>query len=100
MKHSVRKSGRWQYAAMAAAGLWLAVSPWSFGYRENASALAACVGFGVALASLALGSLLKPRPWEHWLAAVAGLVIASAPWLLGFAAEAAAARNAEAVGLV
>ena len=79
---------------------WLFVSPWVLGFGGNAAARVGCVGLGVALAAIAAGALLKPRPWEHWLAAVAGLVIASAPWLLGFAAEGAAARNAEAVGLV
>jgi hypothetical protein len=100
MKHTALKLDRSQYAVVAAAGLWLAVSPWIFGFEQSASALAACVALGPALAALAVGAMLKPRAWVHWLAVVLGLVIASAPWLFGFAGESAAARNAEAVGLV
>lgn len=100
MKNKTLKFGRWPYAVMAAAGAWLAVSPWIFDFAQSASVPAACVALGAALAAIAVGAMAKPKPWEHWVAAVLGLVIASAPWLMGFAGELAAARNAQAVGLV
>lgn len=92
---------RWQDVLVALLGAWFAVSPWVLDLHEVDTAIvAASVALGPTLLALAVGALVAPRRWEHWTQAAVAVGIAASPWLLGFADDSVAWRNAVAVGLL
>jgi hypothetical protein len=89
----------WQDAAIGLLGAWFAVSPWVLDLQHDTAILATIVAMGLALVLLAIGSFVAPRAWEHWAQAAIGAGAAASPWLLGYAEDTLAWRNAVAVGL-
>ena len=89
----------WQDGVIGLIGAWFAVSPWVLDLQHNTAVLATSVAMGVALVLMAIGSFVAPRAWEHWAEAAIGAGAAISPWLLGFADDTLAWRNAVAVGL-
>lgn len=92
-------TARWQEWASFVLGLWLAMSPWIFGYSDDQHAATANAAFlGIALA---LGSHFEASLDEcsaEWLNLAAGLWLVAAPFVLGFSAAAVATANSIAVG--
>jgi hypothetical protein len=92
-------TARWQEWASFVLGLWLAVSPWIFGYADDqhaATANAAFVGIALALGSHFEASLDECS--AEWLNLAGGLWLIAAPFVLGFSAAGVAAANSIAVG--
>src|SRR3954463_14781810 len=89
----------WQFVVVGLLGAWFAISPWVLNLQDTRNILATGVLLGLALIASAIASLMKPRPPEKWIVAAVGLLTAVAPWLVRFASDHVATRNAEAVGL-
>jgi len=92
-------TARWQEWAGFALGLWLAMSPWIFGYADSqhaATGNAAFMGIALALGSHFLLSVDATS--AEWLQLAAGAWLAAAPFFLGFATTAIPAVNCIAVG--
>lgn len=90
----------WQDAAVALLGLWFAGSPWVLDLTHSTPAVAASLALGLALVAMAIGALLVPHQWERWATAALGAGAAASPWLLGYAGDTVAWRNAVATGLL
>lgn len=90
---------RWQEWASFALGLWLAMSPWIFGYADEHSAAtgnAAFMGIALALSSHFQVSIdVRSLLWLHF---AVGAWLAAAPFVLDFAATMLPALNCIAVG--
>jgi hypothetical protein len=99
MKKTLRMK-HWQDPVIALLGAWFAVSPWVIDLAWSSAYVAAAVSLGLLLLAFAIADMLQPQRWQHWAAAALGLITAAAPWLVGFADDAVAMRNALAVGLV
>lgn len=82
------------------AGIALALSPWLFGYADDAVAVwHACIA-GMVTVLIAAGALVAFHKYEEWANLVAGLWIVAAPWVLGFAGLAAAMWSHVIAGIV
>ena len=90
----------WQDPVVGLLGLWFAGSPWLLDLTYSTAAVAASLALGLALLAVAVGAMLVPHKWERWAAAALGAGAAASPWLLGFADDTVAWRNAVATGLV
>src|SRR2546428_3985093 len=92
-------TARWQEWASFVLGLWLAMSPWIFGYADDQLAPTANAAFlGIALA---LGSHFEASLDEcsaEWLNVAAGLWLVMAPFVLGFSSATLPTANSVAVG--
>lgn len=64
-------------------GIFLAASPWLFGFTRASGRLDAELG-GYALIALSAAGVLAFADWEEWLKLALGLWLIAAPWLLGF----------------
>ena len=65
------------------AGMWLIISPFLLGYSQGATTNSVLVG--IAISALAIIRLTLTRDaWTGWLAAVMGLWLVIAPFILGF----------------
>lgn len=100
MKTGKLKTMHWQDAAIGLLGLWFAASPWVLDLRHEPAAVVTGLAMGLALVAMAAGAMLAPRTWEHWAVAAIGAGAAASPWLLGYAGDPVAWRNAVAVGLI
>jgi hypothetical protein len=92
-------TARWQEWASFMLGLWLAVSPWACGYAEGepaATGNAAFMGVALALASHFLVSVEGQR--AAGVVFAAGVWLAAAPFVLGFAHVPLPAVNSIVVG--
>jgi hypothetical protein len=92
-------TAKWQEWASFVLGLWLAMSPWIFGYADDQHAATANAAFvGIALA---LGSHFQVSFDEctaEWLNLAAGVWLVAAPFVLGFAGVGVPSANCVAVG--
>jgi SPW repeat len=87
-------------AVNALLGAFLFLSPWLFGFASDpAASWSAWVG-GVAIAGFAVAALAAFAEWQEWMALLAGIAVAAAPWLIGFSADALAAKLHVIVGLI
>lgn len=68
----------------------LFVSPWLFGFTDNATASWNAWICGVLIAALALAAIAWFAEWQEWINVVLGAWVAIAPWILGFGAAATA----------
>lgn len=80
-------------------GAFLIVSPWIFGFAEGAS-LANAVISGLIVAAISIAALSAFAIWEEWLNLIVGLWLLISPWVLGFAASAAALNTHLLVGFL
>lgn len=90
---------RWRHWASFVLGLWLAVSPWIFGYAHDspsATGNAAFVGVAVALLSHFQASMHGES--AEWLNFAAGTWLVAAPFVLDFGTAALPAANSFVVG--
>jgi SPW repeat-containing protein len=65
-----------------AAGVWVALAPWTWGYEDVDGAIATDVVTGGIVIALTLAAIIFPGLWALVLLAGAWLVIA--PWLVGY----------------
>ena len=80
---------QWTGWALLALGVWLIVAPFALGYSAMAAAVINDGTFGVLIVGLAAYSMVAPRRVAEaftWLVSAAGLCVAFAPFLLGYAA--------------
>jgi hypothetical protein len=92
-------TARWQEWASFVLGLWLAMSPWVCGYADEQHAATGNAAFmGVALALVSHFEVSLDGHSAEWLNFGAGIWLAAAPFVLGFAAAALPAVNSIAVG--
>lgn len=66
-------------------GLWLIAAPFVVGYGGVVAASGASIAFGLAIALLAVLSLLGPEGWEEGVNLVLGACLAVSPWLFAYA---------------
>jgi hypothetical protein len=91
---------KWQDWASFVLGLWLALSPWTFGYAEHDAATANAALSGVLLALASHFGLSASLAAEEWLNAGLGVWLMAAPFALGFSALTIAAANCVTIGAV
>lgn len=89
---------KWQDWASFGLGLWLALSPWTFGYSAHDVATANAALVGVLLALASHFGLSADLIAEEWLNLTAGFWLMAAPFVLGFSSVALATVNCVAVG--
>ena len=78
---------QWTGCALLALGVWLIVAPFALGYSAIDAAVINDGAFGVLIVGFAAYSMVAPRRVAEaftWLAAAAGLLVACAPFLLGY----------------
>lgn len=92
-------SKRWQDWLTLALGIWVAVSPWVYGFNMAAVATANAVIIGAVIALYSLIELSAPRIWEEWLMVLAGIWLLISPWVLGFEARTQAVWNTALSGI-
>lgn len=94
-----RLTAQWQDVANLTLGLWLAASPWTLGYANEATAAWNAHAVGLVIAMLALAALWSCRRWQQWVNAALGLWLIISPSMLGFLPLHAAIWNQFFVGL-
>jgi hypothetical protein len=78
----------------------LFLSPWVLGFSaEQFAAWNAWISAAV-IAAVAIGALSFFQEWEEWLNLIAGIWVAVAPWVLGFAAVTQAMWSHVVLGLL
>src|SRR2546429_7139875 len=97
---SMKYMKHWQDPINVLLGAWLAVSPWVLGSQDQMAPTANGVVIGLALIAAALGAIFMPRAWEEWTEGLLGLWMGISPWVLGFAGQMDAMRNAVVSGVV
>src|SRR3989344_6655031 len=90
------------YLLVGLLGLMSIVSPYLFGYSEDAIALWTSLGLGAVLvvASILEGIAADKERWEYWVVGVAGVGAVLAPFVLGFSALTAALWTLVIIGVV
>jgi hypothetical protein len=78
----------------------LFVSPWVLGFAGETGAAWNAWICGIVVAALAVLALVKVAEWEEWIAAALGVWLVISPWVLGFAAMAAALWTHIVLGVV
>lgn len=78
--------------------LWVALSPWLWGYAGSRAAVASHIFFIFAFGPLAL-LIVVLRP-AAWVVAAAGLWLAASPWVLGYATSHSAWLSELVTGLL
>lgn len=83
-------------------GLILAVSPYIFGYSNDATALwtSLIVGGATIVVSLLEATRADREQWEYWVAGILGLFAVIAPFILGFGANASAMWTSVVIGVL
>ena len=96
---TVKGQAKWQEWAGFALGLWLAMSPWICGYADDSHVATGNAAFmGIALALGSYFQLFLDVIEAEWLSLAAGVWLAAAPFVLGFATTPLPAINCIAVG--
>lgn len=91
---------KWQDWASFALGAWLVASPWILGFADQEAATANIAIVGLVLMALALAELWLPEMAEEWLNLLAGLWLAVAPLVLGYATQIAPTMNSVVTGVL
>ncbi|WP_413850842.1 SPW repeat protein [Albidovulum sp.] len=89
-----KATGTWQDGLMLLLGIWLFFSPWILGFAGIQLAFWNALLFGVILAGLSIAVITEFHDWEEWVDLAVGVWLVVSPWVLGFAAFAAAADAA------
>ena len=72
------------------AGAFLFFAPWVLGYATQGTAAWTAWISGIAVAAMAVVALTSFAEWEEWVESGMGAWVILSPWLIGFAANAAA----------
>ncbi len=83
-------SSYWQDWVNLALGAWLFVAPWALGYASQPAPAWNSWIFGIVVAAISIAALVQFAQWEEWINAVIAVWLVISPWVLGFAAPAAA----------
>lgn len=84
MTFSERLSAYWQDTLSFLLGAGLFLSPWLFGFVDNANAALNAHIVGAVIAVMALMALFAFQTWEEWVSGLLGAWLLIAPWFLGF----------------
>jgi hypothetical protein len=94
-----RATARWQDWASFMLGLWLALSPWVFGYAHDQPGATGNAAFmGIALALVSHFEVSLDGRSAQWLNFAAGTWLVAAPFVLDFGTAAVPAANCIIVG--
>lgn len=78
----------------------LFVSPWVLGFAGETVAAWTAWGVGVVIAILAAAAIIQFAEWEEWASLALGLLLAAAPWVLGYTNIVAAQWASVLLGLL
>lgn len=83
-------------------GLILAISPYMFGYSNDAAALwtSLIVGGATIVVSLLEATRADRDQWEYWVAGILGLFAVIAPFILGFGGNTSAMWTTVVIGIL
>jgi hypothetical protein len=74
----------WEDWVNFAAGAWLAVMPWIFGFGDNHAAVINAIIVALILLAFSTLALVWVEAWEEWVGIALGVWLIVAPWALGF----------------
>lgn len=75
---------RWQDWVNVLFGVWLIISPFIWGYSDNAVAAWNSYILGIAVALFAIIALFSPQAWEEWVNLILGVWLIISPFVLAF----------------
>ncbi|MBI2256836.1 MAG: SPW repeat protein [Proteobacteria bacterium] len=78
----------------------LFASPWVLGFQGETVAAWTAWGAGVVIAILAAAAIVQFAEWEEWASLALGLMLAAAPWALGYSDIVAAQWASFLLGLL
>lgn len=81
-------------------GAFLFLSPWMFGFANEAAASWNAWLSGIVVAALAIAALSAFAEWEEWIELIVGVWVAASPWLVGFTANATAMWLHVVIGII
>ncbi|MCT7374820.1 SPW repeat protein [Chelativorans salis] len=81
-------------------GIALLLTPWALGFMAETTAAWNAWVVGALIALVAIGALVSFAEWEEWVNLVLGIWAIISPWVLGFAAIAAALWAHVIAGLI
>ena len=91
---------RWQDWANLIFGVWMLISPAVLAMATTGPAAWNAYIVGIAVGVVAIIALIQPAGWEEVINLLLGLWLLASPWLVGFAAVAAAVTNQVIFGLL
>ena len=74
----------WEDWVNFAAGVWLAVMPWVFGFADNPAAVINASIVALILLVFSTLALVWVEAWEEWVGIALGAWLMVTPWALGF----------------
>jgi hypothetical protein len=83
------KTEHWEDVVNAFLGAVLFLMPWLFELGSTAAAWNAGI-VGAVIVALSIAAIVRFAQWEEWINLILGLWVVVSPWILGFAAMAAA----------
>jgi hypothetical protein len=83
------KTEHWEDVVNACLGAVLFLMPWLFDLGSTVAAWNAGI-IGAVIFVLSIAAIIRFAQWEEWINLVLGLWVVVSPWVLGFAAMAAA----------
>lgn len=92
---------RWQDWVNLVLGVWLFVSPWTFGYTDNpVYAAMNAYATGAAIVVFAAVAVYMPKVWEEWVNMALGIWLIVSPMALNFTSHMASTMNAVILGIL
>lgn len=83
------------------AGIWLIISPWVLAYAQLGAAASNAVVLGIIIALLACARFFGGAGvWASWLNFILGIWVLISPWVIGYAYNGVATRNAVIMGII
>jgi hypothetical protein len=92
------KTEHWEDVVNAFLGAVLFLMPWLFDLGSTVAAWNAGI-VGAVIVVLSIAAIVRFAQWEEWINLVLGLWVVVSPWVLGFAAMAAAMWGHVVIGL-
>jgi len=92
------KLEHWEDVVNAFLGAVLFLMPWLFNLGSTVAAWNAGI-VGAVIVALSIAAIIRFAQWEEWINLVLGLWVVVSPWVLGFAAMAAAMWGHVVIGL-
>ena len=83
------KTEHWEDVVNAFLGAVLFLMPWLFELGSTAAAWNVGI-VGAVIVALSIAAIVRFTQWEEWINLILGLWVMVSPWVLGFAAMAAA----------
>ena len=80
---------QWQDWVSWLLGIWLVLSPWTFAYESETTALRNAVVVGALILVVEVVELSVFRDWEEWINVALGAWLLGSPWTLSIVSPAA-----------